>query len=317
MIWSPASVKSAWVISEAMRAFKQNKLIQVRTPDLPISNIPPPFDVVHCSPVGDRAAIFNALRQFGIGEGAIEGDAPAEPASGGRRLWLASAAIAAGVVLAVAGFLKWLPVLDQPTSLATPPSAPAPLTKPPGFMVSPSPSQAEMVLVPAGATTIGDRRVEVGEFFVSRDTITVGEFERFMRQTDYYYQTPYMPACNFGKPDRSSEAMNCVSWNDAMAYAKWARRDLPSEAEMQRVISLGLVASAGKPLSEDDEPAEWIGDRSNPDMETNTPADRRQSGQKLLLKTKSATAAALRDIASSGRYRPAYVFRVVQRKSSN
>ena len=104
VIWSPASVKSAWVISEATRAFKQNKLIQVRTPDLPISNIsniPPPFDVVHCSPVGDRAAIFNALRHLGIGEGAIEGDAAAEPASGRRRLWLASAAIVAGVVLAV------------------------------------------------------------------------------------------------------------------------------------------------------------------------------------------------------------------------
>ena len=47
VIWSPSSVKSDWVISEADRAAKASKLIGVRVPGLDIHSIPPPFDQKH------------------------------------------------------------------------------------------------------------------------------------------------------------------------------------------------------------------------------------------------------------------------------
>lgn len=54
VIWTPASVKSQWVISEAQRAAAQNKLIPVRTPDVDVHSIPQPFDVLHTPIVSDN-----------------------------------------------------------------------------------------------------------------------------------------------------------------------------------------------------------------------------------------------------------------------
>ena len=47
VIWTPNSVKSEWVISEADRAAKMNKLVAVRIPGLDLHDIPPPFDQRH------------------------------------------------------------------------------------------------------------------------------------------------------------------------------------------------------------------------------------------------------------------------------
>ena len=54
VIWTPQSVKSAYVISEAERARLSNKLVQLRTSDVDPSDLPPPFDTTHVSLVDDR-----------------------------------------------------------------------------------------------------------------------------------------------------------------------------------------------------------------------------------------------------------------------
>ena len=54
VIWTPASVQSQWVISEAQRAAAQNKLIPVRTPDVDIHSIPQPFDTLHTPIVSEN-----------------------------------------------------------------------------------------------------------------------------------------------------------------------------------------------------------------------------------------------------------------------
>lgn len=47
VIWTPTSVKSQWVISEAQRASTKGKLVPLRTCDLDVSAIPQPFDTLH------------------------------------------------------------------------------------------------------------------------------------------------------------------------------------------------------------------------------------------------------------------------------
>jgi TIR domain len=66
VIWTPQSVKSAYVISEAERARLANKLIQLRTSDVNPSDLPPPFDTAHVSSVDDLNAIFGALFKLGV-----------------------------------------------------------------------------------------------------------------------------------------------------------------------------------------------------------------------------------------------------------
>jgi hypothetical protein len=53
-------------MSEAERARRRGILIAVYSADLNIDDIPSPFDVLHSTPVSDRAAIVTALAKMGI-----------------------------------------------------------------------------------------------------------------------------------------------------------------------------------------------------------------------------------------------------------
>jgi hypothetical protein len=66
VIWTPASVQSEWVISEAERAAAAGKLITLRTRDIPIQSIPMPFGVRHTELVDNRAAVLAALQRDGV-----------------------------------------------------------------------------------------------------------------------------------------------------------------------------------------------------------------------------------------------------------
>ena len=66
VIWTPQSLTSDYVISEAERARKAGKLIQVRTADVEPSELPPPFDTGHASLIEDRKAIYGALAKLGV-----------------------------------------------------------------------------------------------------------------------------------------------------------------------------------------------------------------------------------------------------------
>jgi len=73
VIWSRHSAKSMWVRSEARRAADTGKLVPVRTTEIAISEIPPPFDGLHTVVLDDRPAIFAALEKRGIVPSTQEG----------------------------------------------------------------------------------------------------------------------------------------------------------------------------------------------------------------------------------------------------
>ena len=66
VIWTPESVASDYVLSEAERARIAGKLIQVRTSDVLPDDLPTPFDTSHVALIDDKNAIYGALSRLGL-----------------------------------------------------------------------------------------------------------------------------------------------------------------------------------------------------------------------------------------------------------
>jgi formylglycine-generating enzyme len=93
-----------------------------------------------------------------------------------------------------------------------------------------------MVLVPGGkyfmGATDGDpdeapvHEVYVDSFYIDVQEITVGQYKTFMEATGHKKPDYWQPEL-----DRPNDPVAGVSWYDANAYAEWAGKRLPTEAE--------------------------------------------------------------------------------------
>jgi sulfatase modifying factor 1 len=114
-------------------------------------------------------------------------------------------------------------------------------------------SQAGMIVIPAGEFVMGDSEGEaegpahtvfLNAFSIDENPVTNQEFARFVQETGLTTTATLAGRQDWtahAGPGRDQHPVVLVSWSDAEAYAHWAGKRLPTEAEWEKAARGGLV----------------------------------------------------------------------------
>jgi len=156
----------------------------------------------------------------------VDLEAETEELPGGRKSRTQLIAIAAIVLVALAGIIFYF--IMNPSQPSSDPRPPAP---PEG-----------MVYIPSGKFMMGRNdgssdegpahEVQVEPFFLDAQEVTNQDYKRFVDATSRP-APKHWKFNGYYKPDEARFPVTYVTWDDAASYAKWANKRLPTEAEWE------------------------------------------------------------------------------------
>jgi formylglycine-generating enzyme required for sulfatase activity len=109
---------------------------------------------------------------------------------------------------------------------------------PPTVMERVKPFEPEMVLIPAGEFLYGflygdeKKKVTLPEFWIDKTPVTNAEYARFVADTGH--EPPRHWKGKTPPQKIADHPVTYVSWHDAVAYAEWAGKRLPTEEEWEK-----------------------------------------------------------------------------------
>jgi len=131
----------------------------------------------------------------------------------------------------------------------------------PSNAVKTDPKVQDMVFIPAGEFIMGSvdeevnadekpsHKVFVDSFYIDRHEVTNSQYQKFILATGHpapFVDTPWAEPYNWkgtAYPEgKGNHPVVLISWDDAEAYARWARKRLPTEAEWEKVMRGNLVS---------------------------------------------------------------------------
>jgi len=98
---------------------------------------------------------------------------------------------------------------------------------------------AKMVQIPYEVKTYDRIGNPVSFFYIDTTEVTVGQFKKFLVQTDHIFDSDLWGGIHKVSPT-DEHPMIKVGWHDATAYAKWAGKRLPTQDEWDLAARGGL-----------------------------------------------------------------------------